>query len=354
MTGIVRWAVPADDPALRRLCRRTPMKGPLSYYLEREPDFFALTRRQGDEGGRVAVVAEDGDISAMAMIAPHRSWIDARPQLTAYLGDLKVDPDRRHEGLAGLLVRFLQHEIDRLEIERSYFLTLAGNPAFAQVGSASDGFRLRRIRSITNYIVPFAFNRARMQPGIEIRRASEVDLPEMAALWNDVHRRRTFAPVADATRFGAAEDFLVASKHGSIAGFCAPWDPSALKQIRLLRLSPALRLTASVLNILAAMRQRPAFPSAGECLRTLYVSRICAASADVLASLLGAVWERYHNDAYAYFDLALDRADPLTAAMQRFRSMKVEFDLWEAITAARAHTATLAPNDCAYFDMSFV
>ena len=50
-----RLATDADDAALSALARSVTMRGELSYVLEREPSFLAMTRAQG-EGGRVMVV----------------------------------------------------------------------------------------------------------------------------------------------------------------------------------------------------------------------------------------------------------------------------------------------------------
>jgi GNAT superfamily N-acetyltransferase len=357
----VRWATADDDAALRRLCRRTPIVGPISYCLEREPDFFALTKLQGEAGGRIAVIDHGDDIVAMAMMAPHRVWIGGQSQRVAYLGDLKVDPDHRHRGLAGLVVRFLADQLSRMGIDRSYFIVLTGNPAFAGLEGSSKQFALQKLRSVRNFLVPFGSLRTG-ESDIVIARATPEAIQEMLALWNRVNGLRAFAPVLDERLFAqwisgslSLADFRLARRNGSLVGFCATWDASAIKQIRLLRLSVGLLLTTKMYNIAAPFLRRPKFPSANEHLRFLYVSHICAESSEILQSLLETVHDEHRGDGHLYFDLALDRADPLSSALAHFRSMKVEFDVWEACTGApQTAVSPPEPSDYAYFDVSFV
>lgn len=330
------------------------MAGPISYCLEREPDFFALTRLQGDAGGRIAVIDDGDEVVAMAMIATYRAWIDGQPQTVAYLGDLKTDPDHRHKGFAGRIIRFLACELDRLGIEHSYFLALAGNPAFDNVGTSPDQFDARRIRSICNYLVPFGSLRSSSSE-IVTRRATADDTAEMIALWNRVNARRMFAPVLDDSLFARwIGDFILARRNGSIVGFCAAWDASAIKQIRLLRLSRGLAAFTKLYNVAARFMRRPRFPPVRECLSFLYVAHVCAEDPAVLGSMLDAVHDEHRTDGYLYFDIALDRTDPLSDALRGFRSMKVEFEIWQAVTPGRRTSGRLSSTDCAYFDVSLV
>jgi len=75
----------------------------------------------------------------------------------------------------------------------------------------------------------------------------------------------------------------------------------------------------------------------------------------VLASLLETVHDEHRRDGHLYFVLALARNDPLSSALTRFRSMKVGFEIWEALTPGSRGTMVVpTPTECAYFDMSAV
>jgi ribosomal protein S18 acetylase RimI-like enzyme len=355
----VRWATAADDAALRSLCRRTPMVGPVRYCLEREPDFFALTRLQGSAGGRIAVIDHDNAIVAMILMATQTVWVGGESRQAAYVGDLKVDPDHRHRGYTGRLVRFLADELRRLGISRSHFVVLAGNPAFARLARSSR--RFQKLRSIRNFIVPFRSRRPAPSSHV-IRRATPDAIPEMLALWNRLNRSRTFAPVLDEALLArwlsdtlSLGDFRLVRSNNSLVGFCAVWDASSIKQIRLLRLSPRLFFATRMYNIAAFFLGRPPFPRTNELLRFVYASHICAEDPEVLRSLLETVYVEHRNAGHLYIDLSLDPQDPLAEALAGFRPMKVDFDAWEAVTPRCPSAASGPDRDaCAYFDMSLV
>ena len=363
MTGIdgVRWATFDDDAALRRLCLRTPMHGSLSYCLEREPDFFALTRLQGDHGGRVAVIDAGTEIAAMAMMAPFRAWVGGAEQRCAYVGDLKVAPEHRSTGLAGRVVRFLGQEMRHRDIDRLVFLVLAGNPVTGLFDVSPGHFEVRKLRTVRNFLVPFGASMG-SRPGAVVGRATSKSAPEMIALWNREQRKRAFAPVLDEQLLlhwleglRSLDDTRLVRRDGRLTGFCAVWDASAIKQIRLLRLSYGMRAATGLFNVLAALRGRPRFPRLGQTLRGLYISHVCAETPEDLAALLADVHDQYRESGCLYFDLALDRADPLVAALSAFRPLTVDFELHDGrIPLGRPASASPSRDDCAYFDMSLV
>jgi GNAT superfamily N-acetyltransferase len=360
-TDGVRWATREDDAALRRICARTPIHGPLSYCLEREPDFFALTRLQGDHGGRVAVIDAGGEIAAMAMVATFRAWVGGAEQRCAYVGDLKVAPDHRRKGLSSRVVRFLAQAMQQQDIDRMVFLVLAGNPAADLIDKSHGLFEVRKLRTVRNFLIPFGAS-MRTQPDAVIGRASPESSPEMIALWNRVQRGRAFAPVLDEQlllhwRKGlrSLDDTRVVYRNGRLTGFCAVWDASLIKQIRLLRLSTGLRAATGLFNVLATLRGRPRFPRLGQTLRGLYISHVCAESPADLAALLVDVHNQYRESGSLYFDLALDREDPLRVALSAFRPLTSDFELHDArIPMCRPASASPGSEDCVYFDMSLV
>lgn len=356
-----RWATADDDAALRELCRRTPMRGPVSYTLEREPDFFALTRLQGTHGSRVAVITEGDEVIAMAMHAPMKAWVGGEVLRSAYLGDLKVHPEYRSAGLAGRILRFVVDELRRERIALSWFLVLAGNPMIQLMENGEAHFALRNLRAIRNFFLLFGSSFG-PSAGVTVSPASQESIPEMIEVWNRVNGRRSFAPVLDErllARWTSSSvtlgDFRVVRRQGRIVAFAAAWDGSAIKQIRLLKLSPVLRGTTLLYNLVAGSLHRPRFPRPGQQLRFLYVAHACAERAEDLEALLAHLHDEYRRDEYLYMDLALDCADPLLAAVKRFRSVKIDFELWEARTPTMTSLARSAPvDDCAYFDISLV
>lgn len=337
------------------------MRGAVGYTLEREPDFFALTKLQGSAGSRVAMIPKDHDAIAMVMMAPMRAWVGGRMVQSAYLGDLKVHPDYRKAGAAGRILRFAVDALRREQILLSSFLVLGGNPMLQLMENGEGRFELQKLRSIRNFLMLFGSARG-TRPEVTVSAATSEAIPEMIELWNRVNGRRSFAPVLDDELFArwtsssvTLADFRIARREGRIVGFAAAWDSSDIKQIRLLRLSPFLRASSMLYNALAPVLRRPRFPRSGQQLRFLYVAHACAERADDLEALLAHIHDEHRRAGYLYMDLALDRADPLVPAVKRFRSMKLDFEFWQAQTPVESSAALSASADeCAYFDISQV
>src|SRR6185503_8785547 len=107
------------------------MRGPVSYCLEREPDFFSLTRLQGDVAKVAVVDAERGGaIDAMATGVHVTRRIAGEPRRLLYLADLKVRPEARGRGLASRLMRRAALEMEH-GATPAFGIVLGGNRAMA-------------------------------------------------------------------------------------------------------------------------------------------------------------------------------------------------------------------------------
>jgi hypothetical protein len=241
------------------------------------------------------------------------------------------------------------------------FLVLAGNPAAGLIDTSHEQLEVRKLRTIRNFLIPFGAS-PRARPGACVVRATRESTTEMIALWNQEQRGREFAPVLDEgllqhwlKGLGGLDDFRLVRRGGRLTGFCAAWDASAIKQIRLLRLSYGMRAATVAFNCLASVRGRPRFPRPGQALRGLYVCHVCAKTPDDLAALLADIHDQYRDSSSLYFDLALDRNDPLVGALRSFRSLTTDFDLHDGRIPIISGASSSPANDrCAYLDMSFV
>jgi hypothetical protein len=358
-----RWATAEDDAALRRLARRVPMVGPLSYCLEREPDFFALTRLQG-EGGRVAVVdGEAGELAAMAMVAPDQLRLFQLPQRILYGGDMKVDPSLRSHGLAGKMMRFVAREMIAAGFDLIYGLVLAGNPNMEPIIAARGApVRFYKLATLANYTVFFGPKR-RPPKGISVRRATDGDLGAMVALWNRVQAARELTPIWDeeglrrrlqTTPGLSLADYLVAERDGRLVGLLAAWDSSVIKQLRLLRLSTGLAWVRRLYNPLAALLGRPRVPADGQHLPFFYIAQPCAETADDLRALLVEIHNQRRDGGHVYFDVALDDRDPLLPALDGFWKTRIRFDVHLMDLAGRFEKPPVLDERPTYFDISLV
>jgi hypothetical protein len=356
-----RLAGPADEPALRRLARECPMVGPVAYCLEREPDFFALTRLQGT-GAEVAVIdgQEPGTLAAMATRVPVVRRIGGTLRRMSYFADLKVHPHRRDEGHARSLFLLGRERMVRDQTP-GYGVVLGGNSALAPIlGRGAAGLRFRRIATIRNYAV-FSGRRRPLPDGVRVRRATEADPGVLVALWNRVQAARDLAPIWDEagwldqvrrTPGLGIERFLIAERAGRPVAFAGCWDARAMKQVRLLGLSPALRWLRRAYNPVAHLRGRPRIPSDGEPIPFAYLTHFCAETAADFRALLSRIQDELASLGCLYLDVSLDARDSLTDALKGMFSTSFELEIY-LVTPDAMDPPGLGEGPV-YFDASLV
>jgi hypothetical protein len=362
-TAAPRWATEADDGALRRLAQRVSIRGPVSYCLEREPEFFALSRLQGD-GARVAVIdGAAGELCAMAMFAPDRLRLFRSLQSIPYAGDLKVDPAFRAAGLAGRLYKFLAREALREKLDLFTSLVLHGNQFMAPiVENQAAAVRYHRVATLANFTVFFG-PRKRAPGGVTVRSARDGDLAAMVELWNRLQADRELSPVwdehglrrrIDRTPGLSLADYLIAERDGRMVAMAAIWDARAIKQVRLIALSTSLGWVRRLYNPIAAGLGRPRIPLDGALLPFFYVAQPCAETAADLRAILIEVHNHRRSGGHVYFDLALDTLDPLLPALDGFWKSRIDFDLYLLDLVGRFTTPPDFAGRSAYFDMALV
>jgi GNAT superfamily N-acetyltransferase len=341
-----RPAVSADDPGLRALAQVCPMAAKSSVCVAREPDFFTLSRLEGNPWEVAVVDAPTGEVVGCIGLALRRSYLNGRAQETGYAGDLKVHPAWRGQGIGDALV----------DHGRRYFaacdpvlpvlaLALAGNEQFERRAGGPRGLpRLSHLATIRAHHVAVIGPRPSADPaGLTVRRAEPGDLGAMVDLWADVGPRRQYAPVieieswaafmAGAPGLGIGSFLTVHDGTGRLRAFAALWDQHEFKQTVLLRLSRAAAAFRLGFNALSRLSGGASLAGAGQPLRYLSLFNLCAAPEEENAfrALLLAAFDHARARGFPLFTVGLDVRDPLCRAIRGF---------WHQDTDIRAYGTT--------------
>lgn len=343
----VRPAGPLDNGALVALASACPMDGEIGLCLDRAPDFFALNRLEGSRWTvAVAEHERDGVVGCIA-VAERSAYLHGRPDRVCYVSDLKVHPAHRRGTVADALTAYASDECRRIGGGRQpvFLSILAGNARMERRATGPRGLpSFRRFAVVRTYSIPLLVPRRHDRHfGLRIRPAQAGDLEEMAALWNRVAPGRQLAAVHDGQSIAhwvstapglALSDFLLARRvDGRLAGYLGVWDQRSLKQLRVTRYSPRLRLVRAAINAAAPLVGAPRLPAEGQPLRLATATHVCIADADaaVLRALLSHACARLRPAGYALLNVGLDPADPLAAGVR---------GLWPQVTDAHAYVAT--------------
>ena len=158
----------------------------------------------------------------------------------------------------------------------------------------------------------------------------------MAFLRAEGSRRQFFPALSvddfetDVTRGLQADDFLLVSSNGVLAGVCALWDQSAYKQTVIDHYSGVLSTLRPLYNVVASLLRRPRLPPPGSALRTAYASFLTVRDddPDVLETLLRAIRAAAHERDIDYVVAGFCERDPHLARARRFPHIPYRSDIY--------------------------
>ena len=359
----IREATEHDNEALIALAASCPMRGALSLRVDRNPDFFALSRLEG-ERLQIGVAERGGAIVGCAAWSERMSYVHGAPVRTGYASDLKVHPAHRDGAVADALSRYTARAARRLPAGSLAMITvLSGNTAMERRLCGPRGLpRFVRLGTIRSHAVSILWRRRVRGPAacIRIDQARWTDVDEMAALWRGVAPLRQFAPALDAGTMaswiraapglGISSYALARSSGGELLGFFALWDQSSFKQMIIESYSARLSIARHVFNALAPVIRAEPLPAEREPLRLLTAAHICVPGdrPEVLRALVA----RAHNDlchsSYSLFNVGLDVRDPLTHAMRGLLAQPTDIDAYVARTGVPPDPESLSDRPLHY------
>ncbi|MEO3786712.1 GNAT family N-acetyltransferase [Actinocorallia sp. B10E7] len=337
----IREAVPEDNEALLTLAEQCPMAGDISLCVDRRPDFFALSRLEGDPWLVGVVDLGDGPV-ACAGVARREVYLNGSPTPIVYIGDIKVLPGARRRGLARELLHWTREKACELVGPDGVKLStiMAGNEPATRLfqeftADGAPGAPRARLRS---HSIQLLWKRRIRQAGLTVREAAPSDVPAMVEAWRRVASGRQLAPVHDEASFlewiGAApglelSDYLVAfTPGGAVAGFLGLWDQHSFKQMRVVGYTPQLARVRTLTRVLAPVLKAPPLPEPGGELRYRSVVNPCAEDPIVLSALLKSAANRLHGRGYSVLTIGLDAHDPLNDALRGLVSQPSDTDVW--------------------------
>lgn len=352
----IRRALPADNPSILDFCRQHAMQGALPLRFDRTPDYFALHRCHA--GDHRTWLAEDlqGVVKGIASLVVRDGYLQDCVQPVAYLGDLRIVPDRRLSRVWMEEVRArladLQHEAG---VEHAYCCMIRDNRLATQslLGSRRGGqLALTHWRGYSNVSVygRRGWSKAdgsRAADSIRVVRAQSHHADALRAFLDAESKAQPFGPVFSEQEFerrlrtwpdfGIASFLLALDSHGNLLGCVAPWNAGRIKRIVLEKLPPSLQAIRVAFNALAPALGRPKIAPPGEALLDVYLTHLQVTQRDptVFAALLDAAWTNLRGQC-ALMQLCLYDDDPLWPALKRYRTTSVPMDLYTLSSAGAA------------------
>ena len=311
------------------LMRESALPGRVSLSFEREPDVSIAGRVEGTPHDYiVARERASGRIAAIASRSVRDRFVNGSPARVGYLGQLRVHRDfRRAPFLLDGGFAFCRALHDRQPCQL-YFASLvseniaarrvlergrAGWPVFAGVDD------------IVTFAVP-ARRAGRRSSPVAILDGVEVGAAALAAfLWRH-NARYQLSPCWNADDLSGTslpglglQNFVVATRRGSIAGCAALWDQRSFKQVVVRGYTPSLRRARRALNLVAPLTGGPRLPAPGQQLRFAFLSHLALEHDDleIGLQLITEATRRAGAAELDYIALGLSARSPLATAVSR-------------------------------------
>jgi hypothetical protein len=361
----IEMATPADDSAIRGLCRRETMPGSITVSYEREPNFSLGCRVTGNDF-QVLVAREEpsGEVIGVACRSTRTLFVNGRSERFGYLGQLRIDRRFRGRGLVSRGFSLLKQLHDRDPVPAYLVSIVDGN-------QEAEGVLVRKPRKSFPSFHPVAdfstlaisLGRAKppLGPRLEISSASPGQESELARFLQDQGARRQFFSVwTEDTLLELAslglriEDLRVARRNGEIVGIAGLWDQSAYKQTVVQGYSGWAKAAAPIYNLSAPWIGRAPLPRPGAKLRSIYVAFVCVANDDleVFDALLRELYNLAGSRGFEYLLIGLDARDPLLSVARKYAHVLYPSRLYLAEWPDGGHLHEQLEHRAAYVDIA--
>jgi hypothetical protein len=286
-----------DDSAVRKMLRDISIPGAVSITMTREPNFFLGSTIEGDVHQTTILKDESKErVVLMGSRSERDAYINGKLARLGYLSQLRVDPKFRggtgvmHAGFESLKKK---HDIGSVAF---YVTTIIADNEKAKKALASNWPGMPRYLEreiLTSLSIPLRARKVDCPAGIEIRRATPDDAPEIAACLQRVLQEFQFAPHwtveslldQERTRDLVIEDFTVATKAKKICGCVARWNQQGFKQNMVNGYQGYLKVVRPAVNLVGKYFGIPYLPDPGQAFKSIFLSHL-AIDADCQSALI--------------------------------------------------------------------
>lgn len=367
---IFRKATPEDNERLIDLARRCPMKGQFEMYTDRNPDFFATNRIQGEKAHIHLVERPNGDVVGCVAFTEKIERRGDKDVKVLHIGDLRTDPSLRRSRIAGKLIEIYREMLYSGDYDHGMVEILQGNQAAIGCHKIlGDDFAIG-VEGNINFYQLLPVRSYWLSKAWTYRQATALDIPAIAALMQKSYGGFPGAPdfspewiktqLTKHPSFGIANIWLAIDKDQTIVASAGLWDQSSFRRTIASRYNRAMKTTVRLMAFFGLMWKLPPVPKEGEALHYLFIRWPVAAmeNVDALGALNRFLLNRVRKEGKQQFlSIGFNEHDPLQDSLEGMVKLKESiqvFSHWLKASESFQTLETPQPMQKRFVDLTLI
>ncbi|HLF19309.1 MAG TPA: GNAT family N-acetyltransferase [Bacteroidota bacterium] len=359
----IRLATESDNQGLIALARKSPMKGLLTLYIDRAPDFFSLNRLQGDPW-RVYVAQDAEQVVGSISIAYRDVFAWGTTTRIAYLSDMKILPSYRSSTVAFRLIKAVYEYEHTMGADYFICSVIKGNESVMKLFHGRAGLpRMYAVGEVVIHNIIPVF-RKQMNGQDSVREAKTEDAAQMKSLFEKFSQHYNFTPKLEENYFRRIiqheepfqnSNHFVSERAGTMVAMASTWDQMSMKNLVVEKHSIASRSLVYFSKLAAFTGIMPRLPDAGKVIRTLQMRHLAIdeGGESGLREILKCVYNICLERRYHVLQIVVAEGDPIASVLPRSLTTRVPLIIFCGSISRQSTMEALSERKC-YEDICLV
>jgi hypothetical protein len=257
----IRIAVPSDSEELIQLTMQTPMEGSISIRIDRDPDFFSLSKARGETEVFVACIENNNLIIGCFSFSKQLFYSFGKPVDVYYLADLKIRPEYSKSFAAYLLAKHVQSHLQ--SIGANFLFCTAVNDNYAVMPFFNGRATIPKFQKLAT------FNSYQILPR-KGKKHTPADINHFTLIDFYMKSYKNYSFYSSFNDLGQCKHF-VNIENDQVSSSMSVFDPSALKKNVTVKVRFAIKLLLKILRLLKYVFPLSDIPSLNKPLKILFI-----------------------------------------------------------------------------------
>lgn len=364
-----RKATPEDNERLIDLARRCPMKGQFEMYTDRNPDFFATNRLQGETSHIHLAERPNGEIVGCVAFTEKVERKGDRDVRVLHIGDLRTDPSLRRSKIAATFVSIYREMLYTGNYDHGMVEILKGNDGAVSLHKLlGDDFVVGIEGSISFYqLLPVRGYWPSKK--WSYRQATLFDLPAIAGLMQKSYGGFPGAPDFDPdwlkkqfakhSSFSISNMWVAVDQGQTVVASAGLWDQSSFRRTIASSFNSGMKKMVRLMALLGLLWRLPPLPKEGQALNYLFIRWPVAApgNVDALGGLNRFLLNRVRKEGkHQFLSVGFNEHDPLQKSLEGMTKLKESIEVFSHWLKASESFKTLenVPLQKRFVDLTLI